>query len=180
MAYSPDGRSVATSQVGGLVRVWRMPVGDPPPRWIADHDPAYIAARLSDDGRYLVAARPETNFSILAVARAACTKWPGAGRSGRSSSWVPAGGSRTPRRRLTVEFWRLSASSRALTRPQPAAGSACWIPHRSATLCPDRSAGRAGSRGLWPGRRDRGGLLFKSGRALDRCQPGPDRPATCP
>ena len=70
VAWSPDGRSVATSQLGGMARVWRLPASDAYPRWVAPHDRGYIAARLSDDGRYLVDSRPITNFGMDGVRRA--------------------------------------------------------------------------------------------------------------
>jgi serine/threonine protein kinase/WD40 repeat protein/thiol-disulfide isomerase/thioredoxin len=64
-AYSPDGKLVATAQADGLVRVWSTALGNHPDRRLP-LDGGGTAARLSRDGRYLIATGSSWHAANLA------------------------------------------------------------------------------------------------------------------
>jgi WD40 repeat protein len=55
VVFSPDGRFLATAQRGGLVRLWAPPADDPHDYQIPLEKGNESLARLSPDGRYVVA-----------------------------------------------------------------------------------------------------------------------------
>ena len=61
IAFSPEGRFLATAQRGGLVRVWALPTRSPHDFRI-DLPGRGSLARISRDGRYVLDAGASVSF----------------------------------------------------------------------------------------------------------------------
>ena len=126
VAYSPDGRFLATEQLDGLVRVWRLPPDDSPGDWLTDLE-GVDAGRLGPDGRHVIAAAERTTDGVVGTTGVydAVTGEPFGsdlqfsgilrdarlspdGHSAATIAWLPESG------RGQLEFWEIGTGIHAM------------------------------------------------------------------